>query len=99
MTADGLLAAVLLAIMRALPSANSSNVMKDVFAADEEHWGQVSDVTGEYVIGVSSITTDGCLRFRSTTTLFVAFPSAAAGEPTLAPLAADTSVMDSNGVG
>ena len=97
--ADGLLAAAaLLAIMRALPSANSSNVMKDVFAAEEEHWGQVSDVTGEYVIGVSSITIDGCLRFRSTTTLFVALPSAA-GEPTLAPLAADTSVMDSNGVG
>ena len=57
---DGLLTAALLVIMRELAGANSSNVKKDVFAAEEEHCGQVSDVTGEYVIWVSSITTEGC---------------------------------------
>lgn len=61
--ADVLLAAALLVIMRVLASANSSNVMKDVLAAEEEHCGQVSDVTGEYVIGVSSITTGGCCHW------------------------------------
>lgn len=45
-------------LVRPVTSVNSSNVMKDVLAATEEHWGQVSD---EKANGVSSMTEDCCL--------------------------------------
>ena len=49
----------LLAVMMELTSVSSSNVMKDVLVADEEHCGQVSDAE-EKAKGVISITADDC---------------------------------------